>query len=158
MLSRYAHKFCSVQMHACANTKDVQKATVVSLLEQQGGFPSVSSTHSPSACRTYLHKNQFCQPQSGHYVRAMHSGHYTSCRLLDEPDRWACQSGLHIWVETSLLSPSFDRHHKHRKNCESCPTQVTWKIKFKCQFCLYCMFFLTCLSFLCCVSWLSCLS
>ena len=25
---------------------------------------------------------------------------------------------------------------KHRKNCESCPTQFTWKIKFKCQICL----------------------
>jgi len=23
---------------------------------------------------------------------------------------------------------------KHRKNCESCPTQVTWKVKFICQF------------------------
>ena len=25
---------------------------------------------------------------------------------------------------------------KHRKNCESCPTQVAWKVKFKCQICL----------------------
>ena len=33
--------------------------------------------------------------------------------------------------------------NKHRKNCKRCPTQVTWKVKFKCQFCL---------------SWLSCLS
>ena len=23
---------------------------------------------------------------------------------------------------------------KHRKNCESCQSQVTWKVKFKCQF------------------------
>ena len=23
---------------------------------------------------------------------------------------------------------------KHRKNCESCPTQVTWKVKFKSPF------------------------
>ena len=28
---------------------------------------------------------------------------------------------------------------KHRKNCKSCPTQVTWKIKFKCQICLFCL-------------------
>ena len=25
---------------------------------------------------------------------------------------------------------------RHRKNCESCPTQVAWKVKFKCQICL----------------------
>ena len=25
---------------------------------------------------------------------------------------------------------------KHSKNCESCPTQVTWKVKFKCKICL----------------------
>ena len=28
---------------------------------------------------------------------------------------------------------------KHRKNCESCPTKVTRKIKFKCQICLSCL-------------------
>ena len=28
---------------------------------------------------------------------------------------------------------------KHRKNCESCPTQVTWKVKFTCQICLSCL-------------------
>ena len=28
---------------------------------------------------------------------------------------------------------------KHRKNCESCPTQVIWKVKFKCQICLSCL-------------------
>ena len=28
---------------------------------------------------------------------------------------------------------------KHRKNCESCPTQVTWKVKFKCQISLSCL-------------------
>merc|ERR1719204_1025869 len=28
---------------------------------------------------------------------------------------------------------------KHRKNCESCPSQVTWKAKFKCQICLSCL-------------------
>ena len=30
--------------------------------------------------------------------------------------------------------------YKHRKNCESCPTQVTWKIKYKCQICLSSLF------------------
>ena len=35
---------------------------------------------------------------------------------------------------------------KHRKNCESYPTQVTWKVKFKCQICLSCLSSLTCLS------------
>ena len=38
---------------------------------------------------------------------------------------------------------------KHRKNCESCPTKVTRKIKFKCQI------FLSCLSRVSCVSCLS---
>ena len=35
---------------------------------------------------------------------------------------------------------------KHRKNCKSCPTQVTWKVKFKCQICLSCLSSLTYLS------------
>ena len=35
---------------------------------------------------------------------------------------------------------------KHRKSCESCPTHVTWKVKFKCQICLSCLSSLTCLS------------
>ena len=56
--------------------------------------------------------------------------------------------------------------YKHRKNCESCPTQVTWKIKFKCQICLSSLFLfdlsvlsvscvLVVLSFLSCLSWWS---
>ena len=28
--------------------------------------------------------------------------------------------------------------NKHCKNSESCQSQVTWKVKFKCQFCLSC--------------------
>ena len=32
-----------------------------------------------------------------------------------------------VWAKTKS---------KHRKNPESCPTQVTWKIKFRCQICL----------------------
>ena len=28
------------------------------------------------------------------------------------------------------------QREKHRKNCESWPTQVTWKVKLECQFCL----------------------
>ena len=28
---------------------------------------------------------------------------------------------------------------KHRKNCESYPSQLIWDIKFKCQFCLSCL-------------------
>ena len=27
---------------------------------------------------------------------------------------------------------------KHRKNCKSCPTQLIWKVKFKCRICLSC--------------------
>ena len=33
-----------------------------------------------------------------------------------------------------------------RKNCESCPSQITWKVKFKCQISLSCLSSLTCLS------------
>ena len=35
-------------------------------------------------------------------------------------------------------------HEKHSKNCESCPTQVTWKVKFECLFCLSCLSCLSC--------------
>ena len=28
---------------------------------------------------------------------------------------------------------------KQSKICKRCPTQVTWKVKFKCQFCLSCL-------------------
>ena len=28
---------------------------------------------------------------------------------------------------------------KHRKNCECCPTEVTWKFKFKCWLCPSCL-------------------
>ena len=28
---------------------------------------------------------------------------------------------------------------EHQKNCESCQSQATWKVKFKCQFCLSCL-------------------
>ena len=28
---------------------------------------------------------------------------------------------------------------KHRKHCKSWPSEVTWKIKFKCEFCLFCL-------------------
>ena len=40
----------------------------------------------------------------------------------------------------------FGSNRKHRKNCESCPTQVTWKVKFKSQICLSCLSSLTYLS------------
>ena len=35
-------------------------------------------------------------------------------------------------------APTLERAFKHRKNCDSCPTKVTWKVKLKCQFCLSC--------------------
>ena len=40
--------------------------------------------------------------------------------------------------------------YKHCKNYESCPSQVTWKVKFKYQICLSC---LACLSPLSWLSW-----
>jgi len=42
---------------------------------------------------------------------------------------------------------------KHCKNCESCPLQVTWKVKFKCQICLSCLSRLSWLSCFSCLSW-----
>ena len=45
-----------------------------------------------------------------------------------------------------------ERKCLRRENCESCPTQVTWKVKFMC---LSCQSSLTCLSR---ISWLSCLT
>ena len=38
----------------------------------------------------------------------------------------------------SRKPPNFKVASKHCKNCESCPTQVTWKINFKCPSCLSC--------------------
>ena len=35
--------------------------------------------------------------------------------------------------------PTLERAFKHRKNCDSCPTKVTWKVKLECQFCLSCL-------------------
>ena len=42
---------------------------------------------------------------------------------------------------------------KHCNNCESCPLQVTRKVKFKCQICLSCLSLLSCLSCFSCLSW-----
>ena len=39
-------------------------------------------------------------------------------------------------VQGEIMLNTMTRESKYRKNCESCPTQVTWKVKFKCQFCL----------------------
>ena len=35
---------------------------------------------------------------------------------------------------------------KQSKICKRCPTQVTWKVKFKCQICLSCLSWFSCLS------------
>ena len=55
---------------------------------------------------------------------------------LEESSQNCCQS---IWMQTFLLN-AFNQNseYKHRKNCESCQSQVTWKVKFKCRFCLSC--------------------
>ena len=47
---------------------------------------------------------------------------------------------------------------KQRKICESGPTQVTWKVKFKCQLRLSWLYSLTCLTCLSCLSCLTCLT
>ena len=55
-----------------------------------------------------------------------------------------CVSGLFIYDPPASTRPI---DLKHRNNCESCPSQVTWKIKFKCQICLSSLFFLICKGF-----------
>ena len=58
-----------------------------------------------------------------------------------------------LWMSDML------KLEKHRKNCKSCPAQVSWKVKVKCQsysaclsglsrpFCLPCLYSLSCLPF-----------
>ena len=46
----------------------------------------------------------------------------------------------HTTCDKGIGSPSTEK--KHRKNYESCPTEVSWKVKFKCQSyfsCLSCL-------------------
>ena len=70
---------------------------------------------------------------------------------------WVVHSSEQIWnvnianpfMRTYMVSRWFAVRRKQRKNCELCPTQITWKVKSKCQICLYCLSR---------VSWLSCLS
>ena len=38
-----------------------------------------------------------------------------------------------IYAKCQIFYPDEEKE-KHRKNCESCLSQVTWKVKFKCQF------------------------
>ena len=56
----------------------------------------------------------------------------------------SCVSGLFIYDPPASTRPI---DLKHRNTCESCPSQVTWKIKFKCQICLSSLFFLICKGF-----------
>ena len=59
--------------------------------------------------------------------------------------RWAG-----VWIHKESESNSWKKRwgEKHHKNCESCQSHVTWKVKFKCQFCLSCLSFLSCPSLL----------
>ena len=44
-----------------------------------------------------------------------------------------------------LMDRKTKRHKdKHRNNCESCQSQVTWKLEFKCQFPLSCVSIIIC--------------
>ena len=43
-----------------------------------------------------------------------------------------------------IMLNTMTRESKYRKNYESCPTQVTWKVKFKCP--MFCLSHLSCLS------------
>ena len=69
-------------------------------------------------------------------------------------ERWVNHCAqVRWWTTTSSPPPSSLRwaKEKHRKDCESCPLQVSWKVKFKCQSCssrVSCLFRLSCLSFL----------
>ena len=56
------------------------------------------------------------------------------------------------WVNISTSAPfpseklKSTKTKKHRKNCESCPTKVTWKVKFVRSVCPVCPFVLVFLS------------
>ena len=50
--------------------------------------------------------------------------------------RCTCSPGGKV-IATPFENP--ENYKKHRKNCEGCPTKVTWKVKFKCQICLPCL-------------------
>ena len=43
-----------------------------------------------------------------------------------------------------IMLNTMTRESKYRKNYESCPTKVTWKVKFKCP--MFCLSHLSCLS------------
>ena len=56
------------------------------------------------------------------------------------------EQNIHVYIDRLKLSETIATgRQKHCKNCESCSTQVTWKVKFKCQICLSCLSSLTCL-------------
>ena len=52
------------------------------------------------------------------------------------------------WGEIVQRTPKkiykYHTKRKHSKNCGSCPEQVTWKVKFECEFCLSCLSCLSC--------------
>ena len=73
---------------------------------------------------------------------------------------------FNLVVDATTICVRKRKRKKLRKNRESCPTQVTWKIKFKCHICLSFLFLfdlsvlsvscvLVVLSFLSCLSWWS---
>ena len=50
-----------------------------------------------------------------------------------------------FWTNKELMDRETKRHKdKHRNNCESCQSQVTWKLEFKCQFPLSCLSIIIC--------------
>ena len=54
-----------------------------------------------------------------------------------------------MWFTDVLFKACFiilRKIKKQRKNCESCPSQVTWIVKFKCQIFLFSLTCLSCLS------------
>ena len=59
---------------------------------------------------------------------------------------WCSRKKASVFIFQGVLSSivatigiSGNALKKHRKNCERCPTQVTWKAKFICGFCLFCL-------------------
>ena len=61
-------------------------------------------------------------------------------RFLASPttkDSSGCSSESNVALQTTVkVWHTLHKNKKHRKNCESCPSQVTWKVKIKYQICM----------------------
>ena len=85
-----------------------------------------------TGCATNLLVSHPAQPQ-GRQPHGWHSYFFlSSTNLTVMREDWGST------IPSCRVSQKKGIYRKHRKYCESSPTQVTWKVNFKCQFCLSC--------------------